>query len=68
MPALIGSVLDQYCVVGQQVVEGKVVNVYNYTLPMCIFTSIAILALLVAFLLKVADRKYGYHLEERNIK
>ena len=35
---------------------------------MCIFTSIAILALLVAFLLKVADRKYGYHLEERNIK
>ena len=68
VPALIGSVLDKYCVVGQQVVEGKVVNVYNYTLPMCIFTSIAILALLVAFLLKVADRKYGYHLEERNIK
>ena len=68
VPALIGSVLDKYCVVGHQVVEGKVVNVYNYTLPMCIFTSIAILALLVAFLLKVADRKYGYHLEERNIK
>ena len=35
---------------------------------MCIFTGIAVLSMLVAFMLKVADKKYGYKLEEPNIK
>lgn len=65
IPTLIGVVLDKFCVVGKNA-EGA--NIYDYTLPMCIFTGIAILSLLVAFALKLADRKYGYHLEEANIK
>lgn len=65
IPTLIGVVLDKFCIVGKNA-EGA--NIYDYTLPMCIFTGIAILSLLVAFALKLADRKYGYHLEEANIK
>lgn len=68
IPAMIGSVLENYCIIGQQIVDDKTVTLYDYTLPMCIFTGIAILSLIVAFLLKMADKKYGYNLEEANIK
>lgn len=68
IPALIGSVLERYCVVGHEVVDGNTVNLYDYTLPMCIFAGIAVCSLLVAFLLKAADRKYGYGLEKPNLK
>lgn len=64
IPTLIGKVLDEYCIVGQ---DASGANLYDYTLPMCIFTGIACLSLFVAFLLKRADRKYGYQLEEPNI-
>lgn len=64
VPTLIGVVLDKYCVTGVE--NGTVL--YDYTLPMCIFTALAILSLVIAFALKVADRKYGYRLEEANIK
>ena len=50
IPTLIGKVLDDYCIVGQDA-NGV----------------IACLSLLVAFLLKRADKKYGYQLEEPNI-
>ena len=63
IPTLIGTVLDNYCVI-----EVNGVRSYDYTLPMCIFTGIAVLSMLVAFMLKVADKKYGYKLEEPNIK
>ena len=63
IPTLIGAVLDNYCVI-----EVNGVRSYDYTLPMCIFTGIAVLSMLVAFMLKVADKKYGYKLEEPNIK
>lgn len=68
IPKLIGSVLDTYCVIGQKVVDGKTVNTYDYTLPMCIFTGIAILSLFIAIWLKVVDRRKHYGLEEANIK
>ncbi len=68
IPALIGAVLESYCIVGTKVVEGQTVNVYDYTLPMCIFTGIASLSLLIAFLLRVADKKYHYNLEKPNIQ
>ncbi|MCM1108076.1 MAG: MFS transporter [Clostridium sp.] len=68
IPALIGHVLETYCIVGTQEVDGLINNQYDYTLPMQIFTGIAILSLVVAFLLKQADKKYGYKLEEANIK
>lgn len=68
IPALIGHVLDKYCIVGRHVIDGVETNLYNYTLPMCIFTFLAILSLLVGMMLKAADKKYGYKLEEPNIK
>ena len=64
IPTLIGAVLNNYCVIGK--VDGA--NLYDYTLPMCIFTGIAVLSLLVAFALKIADKKFGYKLEEANIQ
>ena len=68
IPALIGYILEKYCITGTETVNGVTTNVYNYTLPMCVFTGIAVLSLLIAFCLKAADRKYGYKLEEPNIK
>lgn len=68
VPALIGWVLDKYCITGQKVVHGVTVNTYNYTIPMLIFTSLGILALVFAFLLKAEDKKKGYGLELPNIK
>ena len=65
IPTMIGKVLDTYCIAGQNA-DGS--NVYDYTLPMCIFTGIACLSMLVAWMLKRADRKYGYGLEDANIK
>lgn len=60
IPALIGWTLETYC----QQPEGG----YDYTLPMMIFTGIACLSLVVALLLKVADRRFGYGLEKPNVK
>lgn len=64
VPTLIGWVLDTYCVVG----EKNGANVYDYTLPMLIFTALAVLSLLVAFALKVVDKRKGYGLEKANIQ
>jgi hypothetical protein len=41
---------------------------YNYTVPMLIFTSLGVLALLLGFWLKIEDKRKGYGLEEPNIK
>ena len=41
---------------------------YNYTVPMCVFASLGVAALLLGLYLKVIDRKGGYGLEEPNIK
>lgn len=68
VPALIGWVLDKYCITGQTVREGLTVNTYDYTLPMIIFTSFGVLAVIFAFLLKAEDKKKGYGLEQPNIK
>ena len=68
VPALIGWVLDKYCVTGQVMREGVSVNTYNYTLPMVIFTCFGLLAFLFAYLLKVEDKKKGYGLELPNIQ
>jgi len=68
VPALIGWVLEKYCITGQVVRDGLKVNTYNYTIPMLIFTSFGVLALIFAFLLKIEDKKKGYGLELPNIK
>ncbi|MDR0891616.1 MAG: MFS transporter [Mediterranea sp.] len=62
VPTLIGWVLNTYC----RTETGTEVS-YDYTLPMCIFTGIACLSLVVAVLLKVVDKKCGYGLEEANL-
>jgi len=68
VPALIGWVLDKWCITGTKVIEGNNVPTYNYTIPMLIFMSLGILALLFAFLLKAEDKKKGYGLQLPNIK
>ncbi len=67
VPALIGWVLDAYCINGSKMVDGLSVNTYNYTLPMAIFTCFGLLALIFAFLLKAEDKKKGYGLQLPNI-
>ena len=68
VPALIGYILEKHCIVGTTTENGITTNLYSYTLPMCVFTSIAVLSLVIAFCLKAADKKYGYKLEEPNLK
>jgi len=60
VPLLIGWVLDKHCITE----DGG----YDYTLPMIVFTSLGVLALCVAFLLKKEDKRKGYGLEQPNIK
>jgi MFS family permease len=51
------------------VIEQTKLNLrYNYFFDMVMFTSLSILALLFAFLLKAEDKKKGYGLELPNIK
>ena len=51
------------------VIEKAKLNLrYNYFFDMVMFTSLSILALLFAFLLKAEDKKKGYGLELPNIK
>jgi MFS family permease len=68
VPYLIGWTLDKYCIIGQKMIDGKPQNIYDYTLPMIIFTAFGLAALVVALLLKREDRKKGYGLESPNIK
>jgi MFS family permease len=68
VPALIGWVLDKYCITGTKIIDGVNVPTYNYTLPMMIFASFGVLAIVFAILLKAEDKKKGYGLELPNIK
>ena len=67
VPALIGWVLQKYCITGYVMKEGVEVATYNYTLPMLIFTGFGVLALIFALLLKAESNKKGYGLEDPNI-
>ena len=61
-PMIIGSVL--------KATNPNVTNPleYNYTVPMVVFASLGVFALLLGFYLKAIDKKGGYGLEEPNIK
>lgn len=65
MPLLIGWVLDTYC---QVLGENGELLYYNYTIPMMIFASTGLLAIIVALMLKAEDKKKGYGLELPNIQ
>ncbi len=41
---------------------------YNYTVPMLVFASLGVFALILGFWLKMEDKRKGYGLEEPNIK
>jgi MFS family permease len=64
LPSVMGFILDKYCIINP---DAKVPQ-YNYSLPMIIFMSFGILAIIFAYLLKVEDKKKGYGLELPNIK
>ncbi len=68
VPALIGWVLQKYCITGYEMKEGVEVATYNYTLPMLIFTSFGVLAVIFSILLKAEDKKKGYGLQLPNIE
>ncbi len=67
VPMLIGWVLDKYCITGSRMMDGISVPTYNYQIPMMIFTSLGLLAIVFGFLLKAEDKKKGYGLEMPNI-
>lgn len=64
VPLLIGNVLDKWCVTG----ESNGAPTYDYTLPMCIFVTLALLSTYVAKLIQQDDQKHHYGIEEPNIK
>ncbi len=68
VPLLIGWVLDKYCINGTVIIDGNSKPTYDYTIPMMIFTTFGVLAVVVGYLLKAEDRKKGYGLEKPNIQ
>lgn len=76
-PMIIGSVLDSTNADNPAVIEAfkqieagatDVLVPYNYTVPMVIFASLGVLALILGFVLKAEDKRKGYGLELPNIK
>lgn len=72
VPMLIGSVLQSSNANNPAVIAAKTANAefipYNYTLPLIIFASFGVLALIIALYLKIMDKKKNLGLEEPNIK
>lgn len=64
VPMLIGWVIEHYS--KMTLPDGTIT--YDYTVPMSIFTLFGVLALIIAFMLKLEDKKKGYGLECPNIK
>ncbi|MGN1375884.1 MAG: MFS transporter [Prevotella sp.] len=72
VPMLIGSVLakanaDNPAVIAAKA-EGCEFIPYDYTIPLVIFACFGVAALLLAFYLKIIDRKYSFGLEKPNIE
>lgn len=72
VPMLIGSVLQSSNANNPEVIAAKAMNAefvpYDYTVPLLIFASFGVLALLIAIYLKLMDKKKHLGLEEPNIK
>jgi MFS family permease len=69
VPLLIGYVLDKSNPgVAAAKANGTEIPLYDYTNPMLIFAVLGVLAIVVAFLLKIEDKKKSYGLELPNIK
>jgi MFS family permease len=69
VPVLIGWALNASNPgVSEQIAQGVEGAKYNYTIPELIFASFGLAAILLGFVLKRVDRKYGYGLELPNKK
>ncbi|HNW20458.1 MAG TPA: MFS transporter, partial [Bacteroidales bacterium] len=68
VPMLIGWVLDKYCISGQIMRDGKLVNTYDYTLPMIIFAGLSAISILFAFLLLAENKRKNFSLQLPNIE
>ena len=68
MPIIIGWALEK-CNPGvaEQIKAGVEGAAYNYTVPMLMFASLGVLALIFGLWLKVLDKRNGYGLELPNI-
>jgi len=64
VPVLIGKVIDVYSL--HKAPDGTLS--YDFTVPMAIFAGFGVAAVLIAFVLKVIDKKKEYGLEQANIK
>ena len=67
VPLLIGWLLNEYCIEGMTIRDGREVIQYDYTLPMLVFAVFGLVALFLAISLKLEDKKKGYGLEKPNI-
>jgi len=67
VPALIGWILNQYCIVGTTEVAGLPVTKFDYTIPMLVFALFGMLSIVFAVLLRNEDAKCGYGLEKPNV-
>ena len=68
-PIMIGYALEKTNPgVAEQIAAGVEGATYNYTVPMLLFASLGVLALLFALWLKADDARNHYGLEQPNIK
>ncbi len=65
VPILIGTVLENYCKVLDE--AGNLIY-YDYTIPMLIFASTGLSAIIIALWLKAEDKRKSYGLELPNIE
>jgi MFS family permease len=68
LPTFMGYILEKFCITGYTIINNSKVPTYNYSIPMAIFMSFGIIAIIFALLLKIEDKKKGYGLELPNIK
>ena len=72
MPKLIGNLLASTNENNPAVIAAKKAGAdfipYDYTVPLVVFASFGVVALLFAIYLKALDKKKGFGLEEPNIK
>ena len=64
IPILIGNVIDRYS--KMELPDGTLD--YDFTIPMAIFASFGVLAVLIGLVLKTINKKMRYGLEDVNIK
>ncbi len=64
IPILIGNVIDRYS--KMELPDGTLD--YDFTIPMAIFASFGVLAVLIGLVLKAINKKMRYGLEDANIK